>query len=111
MKKDTEKLFEKLARKVVQIKHLDPIERLFLDYCLKKDYKLFLYLTPEQYTEEYASKYLYETVVRTLNFKKGFIRKSYGEQTVFDVGFLLLMPIKPVIGDYSPSSQTLPLRT
>ena len=55
----------------------------FLENCLKMDPMLFIYLTPEQYTEEWASKYLVERINKT-DAKSGFLMRSFEHKIMFN---------------------------
>ncbi len=59
-------------------------ERKFLKDCIERDYKLFIYLTPEQYTEEMAIKYLIGKTRSSKDYVEGFLTKSFENQLVFN---------------------------
>jgi len=60
-------------------------EKEFLRYIVKRDYKLFLYLEPEQYEEEIAQYYLECRLQDDKNTATGFLSKSFDESLVFSM--------------------------
>ena len=111
MNEVSEKLFKQLQNGTKTIRQLDPtkathreavfayvqskssimktlkndVELEFLKICLEKNYELFLSLDPEQYTEEFASFYLYNKIRKSKNFTDNFIRISYDENLIVNV--------------------------
>lgn len=60
-------------------------EKEFLRYLVKRDYKFFLYLKPEQYEEEMAKHYLTNRIQEDKDTVSGFLRKSFDENLVFSI--------------------------
>ncbi len=60
-------------------------EKDFLSYLVKRDYKFFLYLKPEQYDEELAKHFLIERLKEDKDTTAGFVRKSFDENLVFSM--------------------------
>lgn len=60
-------------------------EKAFLRYLVKRDYKLFLYLKPEQYEEELAKHYLLNRLQEDKDTTPGFLRRSFDESLVFSM--------------------------
>ena len=55
-----EAVYAYLKEKPSKVKNVNldnSVEKLFLDKCFERDYKLFLSLSPEQYKEEYSELY------------------------------------------------------
>lgn len=61
----------------------DEHDKPFLENCLKMDPMLFIYLKPDQYTEEWASKYLVERINKT-DAKSGFLTRSFEHKLMFN---------------------------
>jgi len=60
-------------------------EKEFLRYLVKRDYKFFLYLKPEQYEEEMATHFLMRMLEEDKDTVSGFVRKSFDENLVFSI--------------------------
>ena len=74
---------------------------LFIHIHARLSYKLRPNSFQNGLTPDYGKRLIIFQLSESFSFHK----------ILFYVGFLLLEPIKPVIDDYSSSSQTLPLRT
>ena len=77
-----------LQSKPSKIKELRTVtENAFLKYCLEKDYKLFIYLSPAQRTEEFAKEFLEKKILSEEKREPGFFKKSFDESFVLNVGY------------------------
>ena len=81
-----EAVFHYLSSRASLIKTLKtPTEIAFLKKCLERDYKLFLHLKPEQYDEEMAGRFLYNSITSTKDYDTDFIKRSFDESLILNI--------------------------
>lgn len=59
----------------------------FLNYLIETDYKLFIYVKPEHYTEKLAKIYLFNKIKSATDYKDGFISKSFENLTCVNLNY------------------------
>ena len=68
-------------------KFTEPSEYEFLKHLIKRDYKIFVYLKPEQYTQDYAKSYFYKKVENSDGYNPSFLGKSYEDEITLTVNY------------------------
>ena len=62
-------------------------QELFLDYALKMDPLLFIYLNVSQYTPTRTERYLKKKIKDSKEYQEGFLREGFDQKLVMEVGY------------------------